>query len=177
MSRKAYFNEAANTWDEKYYTPELASFLEKIVPKFGLSSGQSILDVGTGTGILIPYLVQAVGRSGSITAIDYAEEMVHLRDIKLAEGSGISRKNRLSALDFLAILKRFAPHRTLLESDGRLLYKTGSLKNVNTRAGYIECASGRPFFFVILQNGSKADIEFAIENLKKFALTTCRSRD
>ena len=78
MSRKAYFNEAANTWDEKYDTPELASFLEKLVPKFGLSSGQNILDVGTGTGILIPYLVQAVGPSGSITAIDYAEEMVKI---------------------------------------------------------------------------------------------------
>ena len=78
MSRKAYFNEAANTWDEKYGTPELASFLEKLVPKFGLSSGQNILDVGTGTGILIPYLIQAVGPSGSITAIDYAEEMIKI---------------------------------------------------------------------------------------------------
>jgi demethylmenaquinone methyltransferase/2-methoxy-6-polyprenyl-1,4-benzoquinol methylase len=78
MSRKAYFNEAANTWDEKYDTPELASFLERLVPKFGLSPGQNILDVGTGTGILIPYLIQAVGPSGSITAIDYAEEMVKI---------------------------------------------------------------------------------------------------
>jgi demethylmenaquinone methyltransferase/2-methoxy-6-polyprenyl-1,4-benzoquinol methylase len=78
MSRKAYFNEAANTWDEKYDTPELASFLEKLVPKFGLSSGQNILDVGTGTGILIPYLIQVIGSSGSITAIDYAEEMVKI---------------------------------------------------------------------------------------------------
>jgi len=78
MSRKAYFNKAANTWDEKYDTPELASFLEKLIPKFGLQSGQNILDVGTGTGILIPYLIQAVGPSGSITAIDYAEEMVKI---------------------------------------------------------------------------------------------------
>lgn len=78
MSRKAYFNEAARTWDEKYDTPRLASFLESIVPEFGLSSGQDILDVGTGTGVLIPYLIQAVGPSGSITAIDYAEEMVKI---------------------------------------------------------------------------------------------------
>ncbi len=78
MNRKAYFNEAASTWDEKYDTPELASFLKELVPMFGLSSGQKILDVGTGTGVLIPYLIQAVGPSGSITAIDYAVEMIKI---------------------------------------------------------------------------------------------------
>lgn len=76
MSRKAYFNEAADTWDEKYCTHELATFLEKILPEFGLKPGQSILDVGTGTGVLIPFLLQAIGSSGSITAVDYAQKMV-----------------------------------------------------------------------------------------------------
>lgn len=76
MKRKSYFNEAASTWDEKFYTQELALFLEKLVPNFGLKPGQNILDVGTGTGILIPFLFQAIGPSGSITAIDYAEKMV-----------------------------------------------------------------------------------------------------
>jgi ubiquinone/menaquinone biosynthesis C-methylase UbiE len=78
MNRKTYFNEAANTWDERFRTSELASFLEKLVPKFGLEPGQNILDVGTGTGVLIPYLIKAVGPSGSIIAIDYAEKMVQI---------------------------------------------------------------------------------------------------
>ncbi len=78
MSRRAFFNEAASKWDEKYGTPELARFLERITLGFGLKPGQNILDAGTGTGVLIPYLVQAVGLSGSITAIDYAEEMVRI---------------------------------------------------------------------------------------------------
>jgi cyclopropane fatty-acyl-phospholipid synthase-like methyltransferase len=56
MSRKAYFNQASEYWDEKYCTPNLYKFLEIFVPKFGLESGQRILDVGTGTGVLIPFL-------------------------------------------------------------------------------------------------------------------------
>lgn len=76
MNRKAYFNEAAETWDKKYCTLELTAFLEKFVPMFSLKAGQKVLDVGTGTGILIPFLSRAVGPTGSITAIDYAENMV-----------------------------------------------------------------------------------------------------
>jgi len=78
MSRKKYFNEAARTWDERFYTQNLSSFLEKLVTQFGLEPGQHILDVGTGTGVLIPYLIQAVGPYGSVTAIDYSEKMIQM---------------------------------------------------------------------------------------------------
>ena len=75
-SRKTYFNEAAETWDQQYSTSELEAFLGNIVPTFGLKPGQRVLDVGTGTGVLIPFLLQSLGPSGLITAIDYAEQMV-----------------------------------------------------------------------------------------------------
>ncbi len=78
MSKKAYFNEQANSWDERFFTPKLSSFLEKLVPQFGLEAGQTVLDVGTGTGVLIPYLIRAVGPAGSVTAIDYSEKMVQI---------------------------------------------------------------------------------------------------
>jgi len=78
MSRKTYFNKAADSWDKRFHTPNLSSFLEKVVPQFGLEPGQSILDVGTGTGVLIPYLIQAVGPAGSVTAIDYSENMIQI---------------------------------------------------------------------------------------------------
>jgi ubiquinone/menaquinone biosynthesis C-methylase UbiE len=91
MSRKVYFNKIAETWDEKYCTPELIAFLKRLVPNFGLKLGQKILDVGTGTGVLIPLLSKAVGTTGSITAIDYAENMVkvcgskhcHIRNVTI----------------------------------------------------------------------------------------------
>jgi demethylmenaquinone methyltransferase/2-methoxy-6-polyprenyl-1,4-benzoquinol methylase len=78
MRRKAYFNNAAESWDEKFCTPELVAFLEKLIPRFGLKFEQNVLDVGTGTGVLIPFLLEVVGPSGSITAIDYAEKMVEI---------------------------------------------------------------------------------------------------
>ena len=41
--RKSYFNKAAGTWDERFSTPALTSFLENLVPKFDLKPGQNIL--------------------------------------------------------------------------------------------------------------------------------------
>ena len=94
MKRKSYFNEAASTWDEKFYTPELDKFLKKLVPNFGLKPGQNILDVGTGTGtgILIPFLLQAIGPKGSITAIDYAEKMVKICRSKYSQLKNVTIK-------------------------------------------------------------------------------------
>ena len=92
MDRKEYFNVHASSWDERFCTPSLSSFLEKLVPQFGLKSGQKVLDVGTGTGVLIRYLVKEVGPSGSVTAVDYSENMVkvcktkhsHLKNVIVA---------------------------------------------------------------------------------------------
>jgi len=78
MSRKMYFNDTAETWDQRFYTPKLATFLEQLVSKFGLKTGCNVLDVGTGTGVLIPFLLQAIGPAGSVTAIDFAERMVQI---------------------------------------------------------------------------------------------------
>jgi ubiquinone/menaquinone biosynthesis C-methylase UbiE len=92
MRHKQYFNEAARTWDEKFYTPALATFLENLIPSLSLQAGQNILDVGTGTGILIPFLLQAIGSEGSITAIDYAEQMVQICRSKYSQLKNVTIK-------------------------------------------------------------------------------------
>jgi len=92
MSRKAYFNHAAETWDQKFYTSELETFLMKFVKKFDLKRGQHVLDVGTGTGILIPFLLQIIGESGSIFAIDYAEKMVEKCKLKYSHIKNVEIK-------------------------------------------------------------------------------------
>jgi len=91
-SRQLFFNEIANTWDKRFQTQELINFIEQLVPTFGLMRGQKILDTGTGTGILIPFLLHEVGYTGHVTAIDYAEKMIeicrskygHLPNVSLA---------------------------------------------------------------------------------------------
>jgi ubiquinone/menaquinone biosynthesis C-methylase UbiE len=88
--RQHYFNQAAGTWDERFYTPELAMVLARLVPRFSLKPGDHVLDVGTGTGVLIPLLRQAIGPSGSITAIDYAEKMIQRCRTKYAHLKNVS---------------------------------------------------------------------------------------
>lgn len=95
MNAKDYFDKAAETWDERFCTPNLSQFLEKLVSQFGIEAGQKVLDVGTGTGVLVPYLTEAVGPDGSVTAIDFSEKMAkvcaqkhsHLKNFNVTVGN------------------------------------------------------------------------------------------
>jgi demethylmenaquinone methyltransferase/2-methoxy-6-polyprenyl-1,4-benzoquinol methylase len=82
--RQEIFDQAAKNWDKECDNPKLQSFLEQFVPSFGLSAGQNVLDVETGTGILIPFLHRAGGSKGHITAIDCAQKMVEICKTKYA---------------------------------------------------------------------------------------------
>jgi ubiquinone/menaquinone biosynthesis C-methylase UbiE len=88
--RQAVFDQAAKNWDKEYDNPKLQSFLEQFVRLFGLLTGQNVLDVGTGTGILIPFLHRAIGSKGRITAVDYAQNMVEICKTKYANLSNVS---------------------------------------------------------------------------------------
>jgi|YelNatPaOPRAMG01_1025707.scaffolds.fasta_scaffold75033_2 ubiquinone/menaquinone biosynthesis C-methylase UbiE len=76
MDKKQFFNEMAATWDQKFYTPQLIQYLPELVSLFRLTPASKILDVGAGTGGIIPFLLQAIGEKGKIWAIDFAEEMI-----------------------------------------------------------------------------------------------------
>ncbi|TFH21953.1 methyltransferase domain-containing protein, partial [Candidatus Bathyarchaeota archaeon] len=75
--------------------------LEQFVPTFGLLPGQKILDGGTGTGILIPFLLKAVGPTGQVSAIDYAEKMINVCKSKYAHLSNVTFiVQQIEKLDF-----------------------------------------------------------------------------
>lgn len=76
--RQEYFNKAAETWDKCFQTKDVLDFLAQLVSDLSFRPGSSILDIGTGTGILIPFLLEAVDANGHVTGIDYAEKMVTL---------------------------------------------------------------------------------------------------
>lgn len=82
MDKKTFFNQMAATWDRHFYTPGLKEQLEALVPLFRLRPGTRVLDVGAGTGGIIPYLLRAIGPGGSISAVDFAEKMVEIGDEK-----------------------------------------------------------------------------------------------
>ncbi|MFC1883479.1 D-alanyl-D-alanine carboxypeptidase/D-alanyl-D-alanine-endopeptidase [Thermodesulfobacteriota bacterium] len=100
---------------------------------------------------------------------DYAKLKVGLTDINMVEGSGISRKNRLSAIDMLAILQAFRPYRRLLKKEGPFLYKTGTLRHIRTRAGFYDKGDGAPYTFAIFLNRQGPNIESLMKAIKGMA--------
>lgn len=72
---RAYFNERADIWDETASEKNTAK-LEKMVKCLKLKPGSIVLDVGTGTGVFLPYLLTSIGKKGQIVALDIAEEML-----------------------------------------------------------------------------------------------------
>ncbi len=106
--------------------------------------------------------------SKGITVVSsYAKGVLGLNDIRIVEGSGISKKNRLSPLDMLSVLNAFEPYRGLLTRKGNVIYKSGTLKGLRRRAGYIETGSGRPCHFVIFLNSPHPDIDALTVHLAK----------
>jgi ubiquinone/menaquinone biosynthesis C-methylase UbiE len=89
VDKKEFFNQMAATWDDRFYTGEMAGRLPPLVSLFHLIPGTRILDVGAGTGGIIPYLLEAVGPEGSIWAIDFAEEMIRVGRMKFQKESRV----------------------------------------------------------------------------------------
>jgi len=89
---------------------------------------------------------------GVLAAKNYAEKILDLKDLSIVEGSGISRKNRISASSLHKILEKFEPYHELMHKSGRELYKTGTLKDISTRVGYIKSNKGELYSFVVMIN-------------------------
>lgn len=74
--KAAFFDSISDTWDanEIKSTPEK---IRKILKKISVKKGDKILDLGTGTGVLIPYFSKYVGDSGYVTGIDLSSGMLN----------------------------------------------------------------------------------------------------
>src|SRR4030042_4912137 len=72
---REYFNSRADIWDENIAEKDTNKLI-KMAERLRIKSGAVILDVGTGTGIFLPYLLENIGKNGKIVALDLAEEML-----------------------------------------------------------------------------------------------------
>lgn len=80
ITQREFFNSMAEKWDtvcqhDKDKIRYILSFL-------GIKKGSKVLDVGTGTGVLIPHIWKQVGNKGEITAIDISEKMIEVAQRK-----------------------------------------------------------------------------------------------
>ncbi|MCR4435095.1 MAG: class I SAM-dependent methyltransferase [Clostridiales bacterium] len=76
MDHREFFNSMAEKWDSICrHDPDK---IGEILDLADIRKGDRVLDVGTGTGILIPFLVSRVGIAGQVTAVDFAEKMIEM---------------------------------------------------------------------------------------------------
>lgn len=78
---RAFFNEKAVIWDKSIAEKDLTK-LESMAQRLNIQPGATVLDVGTGTGAFVPFLLTKIGMNAQLVAIDIAEEMLKLARAK-----------------------------------------------------------------------------------------------
>lgn len=70
-----FFDKLSATWDndEVLSTPQK---IKEILSSIHVTQGMNVLDLGTGTGVLVPYLSSMVGEGGSVLGVDISEGML-----------------------------------------------------------------------------------------------------
>lgn len=96
-----YFNQMASSWDDLLKKKSFAR-LEEIVEDLDIIPGNQVLDVGSGTGILLPHLVDKVGDKGKIVELDIAEKMLQTAREKGYRGNIEYIKSDVISMPFLA---------------------------------------------------------------------------
>ncbi len=70
-----FFDDLSVRWDDDEILSTPGKIAE-ILSFIGIRRGMDILDLGTGTGVLLPFLAEMVGNDGSITAVDISTGML-----------------------------------------------------------------------------------------------------
>jgi len=86
MDHRQFFDQHAEKWDAREKPGEAK--LKRVITSASIEKGDAVLDVGTGTGVLLPYLAETIGQEGSLVALDISFEM-----LKRAKGKHTEETN------------------------------------------------------------------------------------
>jgi len=76
MQNKDYFDSIAEDWDTiAVHNIEKVKYIINLA---GIEKNDIVLDIGSGTGVLIPYIKDYLGENGKIVAVDISEKMIHI---------------------------------------------------------------------------------------------------
>lgn len=144
MNRRQLFDEAATEWDASE-VEETPTRLRKIVAELGNEAGSTVLDVGTGTGVLVPLLLEATDEKGQMVALDFSGEMLRRAQAKghpVAYVQGDAQRLPFPAETFdwvicwyvyrNVVLPHFPDKRRALNEASRILREGGALVICNT---------------------------------------------
>ena len=123
--------------------------------------------------LLIACGAKAYGAPGSLdkgvmSALRYARDVLKTDALSFAEGSGISRKNELTAYVMLKVLNEFESYHHLLRQEGAEFFKTGTLDGIRSRAGYIADEKGELYRFVVIMNTQGKTTDAVMKLIRRF---------
>jgi len=81
-----FFNARAAIWDARIAEKDINK-LKSMLSRLDIRAGTNVLDVGTGTGIFVPFLLERIGRKGKLVCLDYAAEMLQVAQAKGFQGN------------------------------------------------------------------------------------------
>jgi len=80
-----YDKKAASLVDRSYQTPEIVNQRLRTLSAMALRRGESVLDAGCGTGLLLEQEALAVGDGGRAEGVDFSEDMLELASERCAD--------------------------------------------------------------------------------------------
>ena len=82
-TRKQFFNDHAEKWLDMWYKdPGTGRYdkhkmdFERLFSLLTFKPGDRVLDVGCGTGVLVPYILERITSTGLLYELDFAEKMI-----------------------------------------------------------------------------------------------------
>jgi demethylmenaquinone methyltransferase/2-methoxy-6-polyprenyl-1,4-benzoquinol methylase len=87
--KRQYFNDLAPQWDSFPTIADAPARIQRYLARSARPGARLILDVGCGTGILLPYLLEMYPQAGCLVEFDYAEGMLVENACKFPDGRSI----------------------------------------------------------------------------------------
>jgi ubiquinone/menaquinone biosynthesis C-methylase UbiE len=78
MTKRDFFSQLSGSWDDRHTEPGEQERLRYFSSHFQLRPGERVLDVGCGSGRLIPIVCEQIGPHGSLVELDFAPGMLEL---------------------------------------------------------------------------------------------------
>jgi len=135
--RSEFFDQRAENWEKAHYPGPVRERLQYLIQTFGVTPGETVLDVGTGPGILIPYLRPLSGISGRVFAFDLSFPMIRQARRKTLSDNDLVVQADVLEIPFgtgvfhrvicFAAFPHFADPAIALQEMGRVLKPGGSL--------------------------------------------------
>ena len=73
-NEREFFDKIAGQWDSTRAVD--AKKITELLKMAWLEPGFNVLDAGSGTGVLLPFIKKAIGSAGKITAVDFSANML-----------------------------------------------------------------------------------------------------